>query len=243
MTFFYEIVHSIVKKCFTLPIGIIFNKNLNNMKSLKRFVIVALVAMAAVVPASAQFRFGLKAGVAVSELKLNKDVFDSSNRAGFTGGIMAEFTVPVVNLGFDASVLYASRSVEAAYTDNGVTVTKNDTRSYIDIPINLKWKIGLPLVGNIITPFITTGPDFSFLCSKQNFDNAWNSRKFDVAWNVGAGVQLVNKIQIAASYGFGLTNSVSGDKSLNGSTVGNDLKDFNFKGKNRFWTITLAYLF
>lgn len=211
------------------------------MKGIKRFLLAAFVAVSVATPVSAQFRFGLKAGAAVSKLSFDSSLFSSDNTAGFTGGIMAEFTVPVVNLGFDASILYARRSV--AVSSNDGTIEKTDGRGYIDIPINLKWKIGIPVIGKVITPFLTTGPDFSFLCSKQNFEDAWSSRKFDFAWNVGAGVQLLNKLQIAASYGFGITDSASGDKALNGSNISSDLKDLDFKGKNRFWTITLAYLF
>lgn len=196
------------------------------MKSLKKAILVIVVAMACVVPASAQFRFGLKAGAAVSSLKLNSDILSSDNRAGFTGGVMIEFTVPVLNIGMDASVLYAGRSIEV---ENALGEVTKDTRNYIDIPVNFKWKLGLPIVGKVISPFLTTGPDFSFLCSSQNFKGAWN-RKFDVAWNVGLGLELFRHAQVAASYGFGITNSVSGDDAL-------------YKGKNRVWTVTLAYLF
>lgn len=206
-----------------------------------RYLFVALVmALVCSTGAQAQFRFGLKAGVAVNKLSFDKSTFDSDNRAGFTGGVMVEFTVPVVNLGFDASLLYAQRSVDVYGADNVVSST--DHRGYIDIPVNFKWKIGMFGLGKIISPFITTGPDFSFLCSKQNFKDAWDSRKFDFAWNVGAGVQLLNKVQVAASYGFGITNSASGEP-LQGSSIGSDIKNLDFKGKNRSWTITLAYLF
>ena len=207
------------------------------MKNFRHLFIALMLAMVCTAGAQAQLRFGLKAGVAVNKLSLNKSTFDSDNRAGFTGGAMVEFTVPVVNLGLDASVLYAQRSVDA-YSADGKIGT--DHRSYIDIPINFKWKMSILGTGKIISPFLTTGPDFSFLCSKQNFKDAWDSRKFDFAWNIGAGVQLLNKIQVAASYGFGITNSAN---ALQGSSVVNDAKHFDFKGKNRSWTITLAYLF
>ena len=191
------------------------------MKLFTKILAVIVVAASATVSAQAQFKWGVKAGVAINELKFDKGALDSDNRAGFTGGLMADFTVPVIGVGFDASVLYAARSVKF---DN-----QSKTRSYIDIPINFKYKIGLPVVGNIVSPFLTTGPDFSFLLSKSRIDEVWKNRKFDFAWNVGAGVQLVNRVQIAASYGFGLTKSVS-DESLNSS-------------KNRCWTVTAAYLF
>lgn len=193
--------------------------------------IVAVVALS--MPAAAQFRFGLKAGVAVDKMSFNKEVFNADNRAGFTGGAMIEFTAPIIGVGMDASVLYVNRGIDMVNDDTDV-ITKGN-RSYIDIPINLKWKIGLPLIGKIITPFLTTGPDFSFLCSKKNFSNALHNRKFDFAWNVGAGVELLRHLQIAASYGIGITKSASGNDALNGG--------LSLSGKNRVWTITAAYLF
>lgn len=197
------------------------------MKFFTKLLTAIVIIMAAVMPAQAQFKWGIKAGAAVNSLKLNKDVLNSDNRAGFTGGLMADFTVPVIGLGFDASVLYAARSVDLA-NDEGVTVTK--TRSYIDIPINFKYKIGLPVVGKVVTPFLTTGPDFSFLLSSKNMGNALHNKTFDFAWNIGAGIEVLSHVQVAASYGFGITKSASGDDSI-------------YSGKNRCWTITAAYLF
>ena len=193
------------------------------MKFFTKVLAAVVIAMATAVPAQAQFKWGIKAGVAVNSLKFNKDLGSTDNRAGFTGGLMADFTVPVIGLGFDASVLYASRSVEF---DNG----DSKTRSYIDIPLNLKYRIGLPVVGKVVTPFLTTGPDFSFLLSGKNMGGAIKNKTFDFAWNIGAGIEVLSHVQVADSYGFGITKSASGDNSM-------------FSGKNRCWTVTAAYLF
>ncbi len=203
------------------------------MKKLSRIFALAALLIAVALPTSAQFRFGLRAGMSVNKLHLNKEIASSDNRTGFTGGVTAEFTVPVINLGFDASVLYARRTItideETTYGGNaGKTMT--DHRDYIDIPLNLKWKIGVPVIGKIVTPFLTTGPDFSFLISGRNVDNALRNKKFDASWAVGAGVELLSHLQIAANYGFGLTKSVSGDDAL-------------YSGKNRCWTVTASYYF
>lgn len=198
------------------------------MRLFSKIMTVAVLAAAAVMPVQAQFKWGIKAGVAVNSLKFNKDVVSSDNRAGFTGGLMTEFTVPIVNIGFDASVLYANRSIE--FQETATSPVEKYKRHYIDIPVNFKYKIGLPLIGKVLTPYLTTGPDFSFLVSKSNLGDAVKSRRFDCAWTVGAGIQLVNHVQIGATYGFGLTKSASQESAL-------------YTGKNRCWTITAAYLF
>ena len=64
------------------------------MKKLTLSIITLIIALTAAVPASAQLKFGLKAGINVNSLKFDETIFDSDNRAGFNGGAMVEFTVP-----------------------------------------------------------------------------------------------------------------------------------------------------
>ena len=187
------------------------------------------------VPASAKFMIGPRVGLAVNDLKFSSDLWDSDNRAGFTGGVQMEVTVPVVGLGFDASVMYVRRDARLFETGaNGETNTTNMSKDWIEIPVNFKYKIGLPVIGKIVTPYLFTGPSFAFLTSGRAISEAWKSNKFDVSWNVGAGVQLFSHLQVGASYGFGMTK-------LAKHVVGAQGGDVN--GKNRFWTITAAWLF
>jgi hypothetical protein len=183
-------------------------------------------------------QFGVKAGLTVNSLKFNNSVFDADNRCGYTAGLMTKFIAPVLNIGFDASVMYTHRSINVGMSadDEGLYVAgENISRNYIEIPINFRWDISLPVIGSYVTPFLTTGPDLSFLVSKENAENAWNNKTFDFAWNFGVGLMFVNKIQVHASYGIGLNNAASADSSLYGK--------FGTDSKNRFWTITAAYLF
>ncbi|MDE6311191.1 MAG: PorT family protein [Muribaculaceae bacterium] len=204
------------------------------MNNFKRAIIafVAIVAVAAT--ASAQFRIGPRVGIDVNSMRFDKSTFNSDNRAGITAGLQCEFTIPVVNLAFDASVMYTRRNSSAP-----VSVTNEDglykSRDFINIPINFKYKIGLPVVGSIITPYIFTGPDFAFLVSKRAIEDAFKEKKVDVAWNVGLGVQLIKHLQIGASYGFGMT------KFVEKKVIGTNPVDID--GRTNYWTITAAWLF
>ncbi len=191
--------------------------------------------------AAGPLKFGIKGGVTVNDLKFNEDIFKTDNRCGFTVGLMTKFTAPIINIGFDASVMYTHR---VSKVDGFTTLTPDGQQEvfdgsiksdYIEIPINFRWDIGLPVIGKFVSPFLTTGPDFSFLVSKQNVDNAWKKHTFDFAWNFGFGLMFVNKVQLHASYGLGLNNAASADSALYGNNLGD--------GKNRFWTVTAAYLF
>ena len=173
----------------------------------------------------------------VNSLHFNESVFDSDNRSGFTGGVMLQFIAPVVNLGFDASVMYVRRNLAATIEENGASDRIVSHRDYIEIPINLKYMIGLPAIGKIVSPFVTTGPSFAFLTSGTGINEAFKNKTFDVAWNFGFGLEIVQKVQVAASYGLGLSNSVVDRLS------GGALNNIDIDGKTSCWTITAAYLF
>ncbi|MBD5254591.1 MAG: PorT family protein [Barnesiella sp.] len=199
-------------------------------KTFISFVVAAVAIIAAAVPAQAQFRFGVKAGVAVSSLHFSKETFNAENRAGFTGGLMAEFTAPVIGVGVDLSAMYVRRNSQWLH-DNELT---KDNRDYIDIPINLKWKMNIPVINNIIRPYIATGPDFAILTSGRAIKEGYRNRKFDTSWNFGFGAELFKHLQIGASYGIGLTKAL---KTFNVT------ESAGISGHNRYWTITAAYLF
>lgn len=200
------------------------------MKKITAILVVAIVSIAMSVSANAQFHFGLKAGVAVNSLHFSTETFDAANRAGFTGGAMIEFTAPIIGLGFDLSAMYVRRNSQWL-EENNLT---RDNRDYIDIPLNLKWKMNIPVINRIARPFLLTGPTFSFLTSKTSAEDAWKNRKFDTAWNFGFGLEMFTKVQLAASYSVGMTKALKAVGATGTSSI---------DGHNRYWTVTAAYLF
>lgn len=217
------------------------------MNRLKALVIALAVATMAALPAAAQFRIGPRVGVEVNAMRLNSSLFDNDNRAGFTGGVQCEFTIPVVNLGFDLSVMYVHRQNVSDIKGVSSSVDADDKalleasnfrkRDYIEIPLNFKYKLGLPLVGKIISPYVFTGPSFAFLASKRDITAAYKNKAFDMAWNFGLGVQLFTHLQVGASYGVGITKTVE-KLNIAGVSSGSPIE-----GKNNYWTVTAAWLF
>ena len=212
------------------------------MKKFTVLIVAAIVSIAAAVPASAQLKFGLKVGTAVNSLKFEADglseTFSTDNRAGFTGGAMLEFTAPVLGVGFDASVMYMHRSNRLPneikdYTDGKVSTS----RDYIDIPLNVKWKFSIPVISSFLKPYLATGPSFAFRVSKNDFKEFVDQQKCDISWNFGFGVEVLSHVQVGASYGLGLNNTLDKFK------IRSDSKTSGIEGKNRYWTITAAYLF
>lgn len=209
------------------------------MRKLLKSLAVVLAVMLCGMSASAQFRFGVRAGMTINKLHLSElgSNFDSDNRCGFTGGVMTEFQVPVIGLCFDVSLMYSRMNsqvdeivVPGATDDLGNEFAKS-SKDFFQIPVNIKYKFGLPVVGKIITPYIYTGPNFAF---RLGHSDAF--KHFQCAWDLGVGVELVRHLQIGAGYSFGINNIA---KTISGSNV----FDGDFKTRNNYWTITAAYLF
>lgn len=175
--------------------------------------------------ASAQISFGVKGGVNISRVHFSTDVINSDNLTGFQIGPMAEFTVPLLGIGMDAAILYSQKGLEYQ--------SESYKTDYLDVPVNLKWKFGLPIVKG----FFTAGPYASF---RIGGDKIWNvinnqlkAKSFGVGLNVGAGVEVVKHLQVGLNYDLGLTNNYG---STSESTE-------SISGKNRGWSITAAILF
>ena len=185
--------------------------------------ILALVAWMAV-PAQAQFKWGIKGGANISSIHFTNlpENFSTENLTGFHIGPTIELMAPLVGLGFDASILYSQTGMEI-----GTQTVKSD---YLNIPVNLKWKIGIPAV----KVFAAAGPYVGFRLGGDKFwdvlSDQIESKSFSAGLNIGAGVELIQHLQISATYQLGLTDNYS-------------IKKLEIDGKNRGWLISAAILF
>lgn len=181
------------------------------------------VCIGMAMPVQAQIHFGVKGGLNLSKASLS-DIpgnFKKDNFTGFFIGPMAEVNIPIVGLGVDASLLFAQRGVKV--TPEGVdeyTVKQNG----LDIPVNLKYNIGL---GSLLGLYIAAGPDFYFDFEKKS---GIDKKKAEVGINVGAGVKLLNHLQVGANYNIPLSDTAK----IEGT-------DGSYKTKT--WQVSVAYIF
>lgn len=176
----------------------------------------------------AQISIGPKIGFANTGVSFDKALKTNKSIIGFTGGITAEYMFYNGKLGVDLSLLYTHRGEKSDLLISdaaGNTTDIKNSRDYLDIPVNFKWKI---LDNYMLSPYVFTGPQVSFLLGKQQ-PNEYVSNKFAVFyWNFGLGLEVVKSFQVAFSYGLGVTNSVD---------------YIGIKGKDWNLTLTAAYLF
>lgn len=188
-------------------------------KLLSTLMVIACLALA--IPAQAQIKFGVKAGLNVSKLHLSKETLSSDNRAGFFVGPTAEFTLPLLGLGIDGSVLYNQFGVDL---EEGTSTKKS-----IEIPINLRWTVGF---SSLVGAYVAVGPQFGFNVGDRLFDNVCEFKKNTTSFNVGAGLKLLGHLQVGANYNFALKD--------NGKIHSGDIED-GFKQNT--WQVSVAYLF
>ena len=215
------------------------------MKKVFSILLVAVCCLALATPAQAQLlKWGVKGGVNMSKIDWkggyegNKD-----NSAGFFIGPMAEITIPVAGLGVDAAVMYSQRGKKHDVTDGSDGLSLDARQQGIEIPINLKYTIGL---GSLLGIYVAAGPDFFFnfkdmdlkgFGQSLNGDDLIDSKKTQVGINVGAGVKLVKHLQVGFNYQIPLGDSFSAGKAL--EAIGEDI----LGGKTKTWQISVAYIF
>lgn len=196
---------------------------------------------------AAGFKFGPKVGLNINKFSMDKSALGSDNRCGFTAGVAAQFTVPLIGVGADVSVMYTRRNNEANVPQldglNGIkeVFNKKTHYDYISVPVHLMYKLDLPAISSIVAPYVITGPDFSFRVSKEIM-NDFYAKKCNVAWDFGLGVELIKHLQISATYSLGMNKAVK-YVGMVSSTVGSIDTNSGIKGNTNGWTVSAAWMF
>lgn len=188
-----------------------------------------LLGFAWATPASAELKFGVVGGLNLSKMSFSggdKGLLSSDNRCGWYIGPKAQFTLPIIGLGLDASIQYSQRRLNVDAQGDG----ESQTYKSIEVPINVRYDLGL---GSMASIYIATGPQFGFNCDKSIFRDADISVKdANVTWNVGVGVTLLSHLQVGAGYNFAV-----------GKWAESKDPDYDLNVKANTWQVQVAYLF
>lgn len=207
---------------------------------MKKIFALIVVAAAMAVPAHAQFAFGAKAGLNLTQMTGDvKKAVD--NKAGFFIGPTVKFTFPVVGLSIDGAALYDQRSADAKADDGTKTSLKQQS---IQIPINLRYGIGL---GSVLNVFAFAGPQFGFnigdkvtsIKAAQQEVGQWKLKSSNLSANVGVGATILKHLQATVNYNIALGKT--GEASV--KTAANSVYDTVKGGKANSWQIAVAYYF
>ena len=205
-------------------------------------IVFLVAAMLFAANANAQIKFGLKGGLNVTSMSFSEEVFDASNKTGFFVGPMVKVTVPIVGLSFDAAALYDQKAADVKYTGTEGELGKvNVKQQSINIPVNVRYGFGLSSLANI---FLFAGPQWGINVGDKNFkwneSSSYSLKKSNFSVNVGAGVTLLNHLQVSANYNIACGKSADASLSKALDAAANAGKD---KSHNNSWQIALGYWF
>lgn len=200
----------------------------------KLFVLILFAtSLAFVQPSVAQVNFGFRGGLNISNMSLDEDVLNVSNRAGFFFG-------PTLKLGFgflgaDIAALYDLREAKV----DGETIKHKS----ILVPVNARLNVGMDAFGL----FLAAGPQFGFNVgddefkwNRENVENTFQLKKSTLSVNVGGGVH-VGKLEVGATYNIAIGKT--GEVKAEGAWETTKDAIRHFDAKNKGWQIYAAYYF
>lgn len=193
------------------------------------------VALFTAAPSQAQVKFGLKGGLNVTDMSLSSEVLNESNKTGFFVGPTVKFTLPIVGLGLDASALYDQRDAKLKGEDGSENVSLRS----INIPINVRYTFGMSSLAAI---YLAAGPQFGYNIGEKNIfsdedGNGFSLKKSNFSVNVGAGITLMSKFEIGATYN--IACGKTGELNLI-DAAGKQLSEST---RMNSWQVSAAYYF
>ncbi len=197
--------------------------------------IAALVLTAAATMAQTSSRWGITAGANINNVHFKQhDIMPSKTMWGPQVGVTGEMNFSGVGFGVDGSVLYSLKQGKVNYGDRTAWSSLgygNETVSmhYIDVPLHLKLKWRrLEGLENTIMPMIYVGPQFSFL-AYGNHKSLNSYPPVNVYLDMGAGIELMERVQIRGGYNFSI-----------GQSFHTKILDDNV-AKNRTWYFSVTW--
>ena len=146
------------------------------------------------------------------------------------------FRSPIVGLSFDAAALYDQKEADVKYNIDDEFGKTNVKQQSINIPVNVRYGFGLSSLANV---FLFAGPQWGFNVGDKNFDlekvGNYSLKKSNFSVNVGAGVTLLNHLQVSANYNIACGKSADASFSKVLESVD--------KSRNNSWQIALGYWF
>lgn len=190
------------KSHFSIPrLSLCLNKNLIQIKFMKKLALVFLAGMSIATAANAQFQFGVKAGANFSTVS-GSAVSDANTLAGFNGGVYFKLPLPGSHLAIQPELLYSGQG----FQDNSGGFTSTQHFNYFNIPFLLKYTHFSGL-------FVETGPQAGVLTSASakgdgiSVDDKSYYHSADFSWVFGVGFKIpTTPLSIDARYDLGLSN-------------------------------------
>ncbi|MBQ9575458.1 MAG: PorT family protein [Muribaculaceae bacterium] len=204
------------------------------MKKITLLIAAMLLATAAAT-AQTTSRWGITAGANFNEVHFKQtDIVPSKRAWGPQVGVTGEMNFSGIGFGVEGSLLYTLKQGKVNYGERTIWSSVgagNETVSmhYLDVPLHLKFKWRrMGGLESTIMPMLYVGPQFSFIVGASN-KNLNSYPPVNVYLDMGAGVELIERLQLRAGYNFSI-----------GQSFHTKLLDDNV-AKNRTWYVSATW--
>lgn len=186
-------------------------------------------------------QIGIRAGVNIANQSLYSDIsdFSKSDLTAFQIGAVYQYMPQKMGFGLESGLLFSQKGSSFNYNDE--TKKGYNELNYLEIPLNLRYKITFGPIGL----YAYAGLYGSYLVrAKTVFDDDSNSDpklelgefkdRIDYGYSVGAGIELLRKVQVGANWN-------SGFKDISSVYAPTPMKITS--GKNRVFSVNVTLLF
>lgn len=210
-------------------------------------IILTLVAAFMVSAASAfSFDWGVTGGLNYTKVDLknvqNFTLKDGGNQAGWFIGARANVGL-FAGLSVNGSLVFNQNKLKVENPTTGIGSTETE-RSF-SIPLNLRYNIGVGKTGL----YVGTGPQFDFMIGDKKwgvFDGTGSVFKRDnmaTSWSLSAGVKVLGKVELGASYNFALGSIGKSLVDNIGNQFGVSLPQGGMELKRNTFSVQATYYF
>lgn len=157
-------------------------------------------------------QFGFKGSVIVDNSKVSFPDVDIDAKAGFNGGFVGNFNLPLTSWGINTGLLYSYRgfSLKNNYGD-GRGITFHFKTHGIEVPVNVYKEFNTI----VLKPFLQAGLYASYTFSgrvndgeaSRSIEFEGKADRFDIGANISVGSKLTSKLRFLTSYGFGFAEN------------------------------------
>lgn len=174
-------------------------------------------------------KYGLKAGIDVSDHKVNSDLLGVKNRVGFQLGGVLQLNVPLTGFGVETGLQYGNKSYKVS---NGTRNGDISNLNYLTVPIMLRKSFsvfglaGIYFKAGVYGNIKLGGGELTLN------DVKYDQKGFQTGLDTGVGISLLNHLELGMQYRYKFTDTYDQEAA----------KDFK-KVDRQTWTIGLAYLF
>lgn len=190
-------------------------------------------------------KLGVKAGLNISNLTLDETELNSSDKTGFTAGLMAE--IPLAkNFSVQPELLYSQQGIKLSYSDPQIQNSHYKSTialNYINIPIMVKYYVvkGLslqagPQVGILLKANNKYQDNFLGYDNHENMDLKDYSNGVDASVNFGLGYQFKDRFYADVRYNMSYSDIFKDVTANTNYNINSDMK-------NRIFQITVGYFF